>query len=91
MQGRAVLVAAWSRVPSLLLSSNVPLLYVSQQLGHAKPTTTLKHYAKWMPSGEQRFVNVLEPRLRKSWHHKLAPIDINEEEDSEVVEIWWAV
>lgn len=33
---------------SLLLSSNVPLLYVSKQLGHAKATTTLDHYAKWL-------------------------------------------
>ena len=32
---------------SLLLSSNVPL-----QLSHAKATTTLDHYAKWLPSGE---------------------------------------
>jgi integrase len=31
---------------SILLSHNVPLLYVSKQLGHAKPTTTLDHYAK---------------------------------------------
>lgn len=47
------------------LSYNVPLLYVSKQLGHAKPTTTLDHYAKWLPSGEQRFVNVLDTRFEK--------------------------
>ena len=71
---------------SLLLSCNVPLLYVSKQLGHAKPTTTLDHYAKWLPSGEQRFVNVLDTQLEKvgtmSWHQ----VDITEKEDSEVVE-----
>jgi integrase len=50
---------------SLLLSANVPLLYVSKQLGHARPTTTLDHYAKWLPSGEQRFVNVLDTPLEK--------------------------
>ncbi|MCG3775401.1 MAG: Tyrosine recombinase XerD [Nitrospira sp.] len=50
---------------SLLLSNNVPLLYVSKQLGHAKPTTTLDHYAKWLPSGEQRFVNVQDAQLKK--------------------------
>jgi len=33
---------------SLLLSCNMPLLYVSKQLGHAKPTTTLDHYEKWV-------------------------------------------
>ncbi len=65
---------------SLLLSSNVPLLYVS------KPTITLDHYAKWLPSGEQRFVNELDSQVEKvgtkTWHQ----VDISEENDSEVVE-----
>ena len=76
----------------ILLSSNVPLLYVSKQMGHAKATTTLEHYAKWLPSGKQRFVNVLDTQLEKvgtkSWHQA----DIIEKQESEVVErIWWAV
>jgi integrase len=58
---------------SLLLSEGVPLVYVSQQLGHAKPTTTLKHYAKWMPSGNRRYVDILDREIEKSWHQKLAP------------------
>ena len=45
---------------SLLLSSNLPLLYVSQQLGHSKPTITLKYYARWIPSGHVHRVNVLD-------------------------------
>lgn len=45
---------------SLLLSSNVPLLYVSQQLGHTRPTITLKYYARWIPSGQVHRVNVLD-------------------------------
>ena len=44
---------------SLLLSAGAPLLYVSQQLGHRKPTTTLRYYAKWIPSGDQRWVELL--------------------------------
>ena len=36
---------------SLLLSANVPLLYVSKQLGYSKATTTLEFNAKWLPSG----------------------------------------
>ena len=64
----------------------MPLLYVSQQLGHAKLTTTLNHYAKWLPSGEQRFVNVLDTPLEKvgtkTWHQ----VDIIEEEGAEVLE-----
>jgi len=58
---------------SLLLSEAVPLVYVSQQLGHSKPTTTLKHYAKWMPSGNRRYVDVLDREFEKVWHQKLAP------------------
>ena len=73
---------------SLLLSSNVPLLYVSKQLGHAKATTTLDHYAKWLPSGAQRFVNVLDTQPEKagtkSWHQ----VDIIEGEDSQVAGIY---
>lgn len=45
---------------SLLLSSNVPLLYVSHLLGHSKPTITLKFYARWIPSGQVSRINVLD-------------------------------
>jgi integrase len=31
---------------SLLLAAGAPITYVSAQLGHANPTTTLHHYAK---------------------------------------------
>jgi hypothetical protein len=30
-----------------------------QQLGHRKPTTSLRYYAKWIPSGDQRWVELL--------------------------------
>ena len=70
---------------SLLLSNNVPLLYVYKQLGHAKATTTLDHYAKWLPSGDQRFVNVLDTQLEKvgtkTWHQ----VYIIEKQDAEVI------
>ncbi|MDF0642951.1 MAG: site-specific integrase [Nitrospira sp.] len=45
---------------SLLLSQGVPLLYVAQQLGHAKPTITLRYYARWIPSGNANHVGLLE-------------------------------
>ena len=67
-------------------ATSVPLLYVSKQMGHAKATTTLDHYAKWLPSGEQRFVNVFDTQLEKAgtktWHQ----VDITENADSEVIE-----
>jgi integrase len=50
---------------SLLLAKNMPLTYVSAQLGHAKPTTTLLHYSHWIGFGDQQsFVDALdEPAL----------------------------
>jgi integrase len=68
---------------SLLLSANVPLLYVAKMLGHAKATTTLKYYATWMPDEEQPYVNLLENHSAKTWHQEMAPkteaIDSKEE------------
>ena len=45
---------------SLLLADGAPLTYVSAQLGHANPTTTLRHYARWMPTKGKRWVNALD-------------------------------
>jgi integrase-like protein len=74
---------------SILLSNSktpAPLLYVSRLMGHKKPTTTLTHYAKWIPSGEMRFVNVLDsvlPKLgTKTWHQ----VDRIAKDSAEVVE-----
>jgi integrase len=35
---------------SLLLASLAPITYVSAQLGHANPATTLRYYARWIPN-----------------------------------------
>jgi len=45
---------------SILLSDGVPLLYVSKQLGHSKPDTTLRYYAHWIPDAGEHFVNQLD-------------------------------
>ena len=45
---------------STLLSRGVPLLYVAQQLGHTKPSTTLKYYARWLPTKGERYPNLLD-------------------------------
>jgi integrase len=45
---------------SLLLADGAPLTYVSAQLGHANPTTTLRHYARWMPKKGKQWVNALD-------------------------------
>jgi hypothetical protein len=54
---------------SLLLAAGAPITYVSAQLGHANPTTTLRHYAKWIPSQGRRWVEVLD---RADWTADLA-------------------
>src|SRR5439155_16184748 len=45
---------------SLLLASGAPLTYVSAQLGHASAATTLRYYAKWIPSKGRRWADVLD-------------------------------
>jgi len=45
---------------SLLLSRGAPITYVAAQLGHANPTTTLRHYARWIPTAGQRWVDTLD-------------------------------
>jgi integrase len=45
---------------SLLLAAGAPITYVAAQLGHANPTTTLRFYARWIPSRGQRWVEVLD-------------------------------
>jgi integrase len=39
---------------SLLLAENVPITYVSEQLGHADATTTFRWYARWIPRAGKR-------------------------------------
>jgi len=36
-----------------------PITYVAAQLGYAKPTTTLAHYAHWIPRGDKGWVDRL--------------------------------
>jgi Phage integrase family len=43
-----------------LLAEGAPITYVAAQLGHAKPTTTLAHYAHWLPRGDRQWVERLD-------------------------------
>jgi integrase len=47
---------------SLLLASSAPITYVAAQLGHTKPTITLRYYAKWIPKEGLRYVDVLDTK-----------------------------
>ena len=46
---------------SQLFSAGVQLGYVSRQLGHARPTVTADHYARWIEGDEYREPMALEP------------------------------
>jgi integrase len=43
-----------------LLAQGAPITYVAAQMGHAKPTTTLAHYAHWLPRVDSRWVDGLD-------------------------------
>jgi len=45
---------------SLMLADGAPITYVSAQLGHANPTTTLQHYARWIPSQGRQWINLVD-------------------------------
>ena len=45
---------------SLLLAAGAPITYVSAQLGHANPATTLRYYPRWIPSRGRRWVDLLD-------------------------------
>jgi integrase len=45
-----------------LLAEGAPITYVAAQLGHARPTTTLAHYAHWIPQDNRDWVERLAAR-----------------------------
>ena len=55
---------------SLLLAQGVPITYVSAQLGHSRPTTTLQWYAHWLPGGRERYVDGLTDLATKTRGHQ---------------------
>ena len=44
----------------LLLAASAPITYVSAQLGHVNPSTTLRYYARWIPNKGRRWVDLLD-------------------------------
>jgi len=48
---------------SLLLAESAPITYVSAQLGHSSPATTMRFYARWIPSQGKRWVNALDRKI----------------------------
>jgi integrase len=75
-----------------LLSEGAPIIYVAAQLGHAKPTTTLLHYAHWLPRGDKAYIDRLAhvrstatPTLNdESWHRFGTKSEIGDSDAPEV-------
>ena len=61
---------------TLLLAQGTPITYVSAQLGHAKPVTTLQWYAHWIPRTDRRYVDALDTPVSAGWHQS-GTISIN--------------
>lgn len=49
---------------SLALAAGAPLTYVSAQLGHRTPETTLRFYARWIPGQRPRWADASGNRTR---------------------------
>jgi hypothetical protein len=69
-----------SRTP--LPRCGVPITYVSAQLGHADPTTTLTWYAL-PPKATARYVDLLDGGAANVPSQPLAPLSADEEEENE--------
>jgi integrase len=50
---------------SLLLADGAPITYIAEQLGHSSSATTLRYYARWIPSKGKRWVNSLDRTTRR--------------------------
>ena len=51
---------------TILLARLAPLPYVTKQLGHSNPTTTLRYYAKWLPDPGDKFIELLDNAGKES-------------------------
>ena len=56
-----------------LLMEGADLLYVSYQLGHSKPTTTLLYYAPSMPRGDKKHLDRMMARRGSAFSPAFPP------------------
>ena len=43
-----------------MVAERAPITYVAEQLGHANASTTLRYYARWIPSKGRRWADLLD-------------------------------
>jgi integrase len=75
-----------------LLAKGAPITYVAAQLGHARPSTTLQWYARWLPQAGAVFVDRLDAPST-IWHQSgtdeesvEVAADAESEKDAETLE-----
>ena len=83
----------------LLLAASAPITYVSAQLGHVNPSTTLRYYARWIPNKGRRWVDLLDrvseagaaateavsgPIWNQIWNQTATESQIGHSDDTEV-------
>jgi hypothetical protein len=69
-----------------MLAKGAPITYVAAQLGHAKPTTTLQHYARWLPQASVGFVDLLDAP-GPFWHQSGTDPDLGTQSATDEVKI----
>lgn len=47
---------------TLSLDDGAPLEWISKQMGHASTLVTERHYARWLPSTDDRILDALNER-----------------------------
>jgi integrase len=57
---------------TLHLAKGHPITYVSAQLGHASPSTTLRWYAHWVPTKDKRYADSLDGEKHRSVRSSVA-------------------
>jgi hypothetical protein len=78
-----------------LLAEGAPITYVADQLGHAKPTTTLAHYAHWLPRGDKQWIDRLAAGRTATefgtttWHPAGSDDATAAEPHENIGEPWW--
>ena len=53
---------------TLTLADGAPLEWVSEQMGHSDINTTRKHYARWLPSADDRILDSLNACRSQTGH-----------------------
>jgi hypothetical protein len=58
-----------------MLAEGAPITFVSHQLGHSTPATTLRYYAHWIPGDGAQWTDLLDTRPSAQAASAGAPVE----------------